>query len=260
MFTDKERGMKVLIDADVVLYLAVSRNKEETLEDGIRHFKGVIKDVQEHHFVEPEDVELYFSSDGENFRKNDYPVYKSNRKGKEPPPFMKEIKKHFMDTDSRAVGSPRGEADDYLLIRAAELEEKGERWVVATVDKDLMTMPGRFYNLRTQESLSKTDREAYTFMVQQFVMGDSVDGIGGLKGWGKVKTTKLINEKETVYANFEKAKQIWEENYGQGWEEKFDETANLAFIRRREVDLLPLEFHKMSPEGLCSLLRLPVSD
>ena len=36
--------MKVLIDADVVLYLAVSRNKEETLEDGIKHFGGVVKD------------------------------------------------------------------------------------------------------------------------------------------------------------------------------------------------------------------------
>ena len=234
--------MKILIDGDVCLYLALARNEEATLEDGIRHFDGIIIDTMEAHFAKPEDVEIYLSSDGQNFRKNHYPDrYKFNRQSKTPPPFLAELKDHVFRNEPRSVGSPGGEADDFLIMRAVELDYLGEPWSIATVDKDLMTYPGMFYNLRTQVHKQVTEDEAYTFMLQQFLMGDPVDTIPGLRGWGKKKTEKVIHVGNTIKENYYALKETWEQEYGEGWQEEANYTYNCAFIRRYERDLKPLD-------------------
>ena len=250
--------MHVLIDGDVVLYLALWRNETATLESAINHYNDIIEDTKDACFADT--VEIFLSSDWENFRKNLYPVYKSNRKGKESPPFMSELKAEVLTWDN-SRGSPAGEADDYLLIRAAELDEQGKPWIIATVDKDLKTYPGLFYNLRSHQIDKVGERRAYTFMLQQFVMGDSVDGIKGLNGWGPVKTAGIINPYHGLEENFKKTKEVWlENNKTNNTQEAYNETANLAFIRRRKNDLYPLDFWAMSGNDFRKTLRVPVSN
>jgi hypothetical protein len=158
-------------------------------------------------------------------------------------------------------GSPAGEADDYLLIRAAELDEQGKPWIIATVDKDLKTYPGLFYNLRSHQIDKVGERRAYTFMLQQFVMGDSVDGIKGLNGWGPVKTAGIINPFHGLEENFKKTKEIWlENNKTDNTQAAYNETANLAFIRRNKNDLYPLDFWAMSGNDFRKTLRICVPD
>ena len=249
--------MKLLIDADVVLYLALATAADDTAASAFERYQGIMTDVREMHFLEECDVEMFLSSDGENFRKNQYPVYKSNRKNVVPNPAMKELKAIAM-AQPRTFGSPASEADDQLLIRACDLEDQGEDWVIATVDKDLRTHPGRFYNLRSRDWLTVSPTEAYTFMIAQFVMGDSVDGIKGLKGFGPKKSGAIIHNNNSMEVNYDRAKETWQENCKEeeGWAEGFNTTCNLAYIRRSQGDCLPLDFAGMSYQDFRSLLRI----
>ena len=248
---------KILIDGDVLLYMALATAHEDTLESACARYTGILKDVTEIHFADPKDVELYLSTDGANFRKNQYEVYKSNRKTRAVLEHLPGLKDWVFNT-LQGIHSPNGEADDYLLIRAADLDAQGNPWIIATVDKDLRTYPGSFYNLRTRDWLTVSEEDAFTFMIQQFVMGDSVDGIKGLKLWGPKKTEALINNYHSWESNYDKAKEIWRDQYGKGWEAPFNETCNLAFIRRRAVDLKPLDFARMSHDAVRALLRIPL--
>ena len=245
--------MKILIDGDVILYLAVATAQEPTLDACRERFDKIVIDIAESHFATTDDCELYLSG-YKNFRKVHYPSYKSNRGSK---PEMIEVLKDALIKDESTIVCEGIEADDGLLIRAAELGEGN--WSIATVDKDLRTHPGRCYNVRTQEHKVVTPAEAYTFMFQQFVMGDSVDGIKGLKGWGPKKTERLINDELGIWEAMEMAKEIWEVNHGdEDYKEAFNETCNLAFIRRRSEDCQPLEFWDMSESELRSVLRVCV--
>jgi 5'-3' exonuclease len=252
--------MQILIDADVVLYMAVHSAETETLDACIERFEGIIKDVGEMHFAAPENIELFLSSNGENFRKQTYPSYKANRKKITPPTHLAALKDWVFDNIDNVKGSPGGEADDFLLIRAAELDEEGTPWCICSVDKDLKTRPGRFYNLRRRDWETVTPDDAYTFMVQQFVQGDAGDSIAGLRGWGPKKTEKLINKHKTLKANYEESKKIWKNQYGTGWQAPFNLTCNTAFIRRDSCDLLPLDFARMQFPTFFKKLRICIPD
>ena len=250
--------MKLLIDGDVLLYLALARDKEDNLEEAKDHYLGIITDACEENFTN--EAEVYLSSDGENFRKNTYDSYKANRKTKEPPPNLQELKQWVFDSVPNVFGSPRGEADDYLLVRASQLTERGEPWVIATVDKDLRTLPGLFYNLRTQERKLVTETEAYTFMMQQFIMGDPVDSIAGIPGMGPKKTAAIITEEMTLKEQYDAIKDTWKTERPETWIEELDCTFNCAFIRRRREDLRPLAFARGSFWAFFKRLRLPLHD
>ena len=250
--------MKLLIDGDVLLYLALARDKEDNLEEAKEHYLGIIKDACESNFTT--DAEVYLSSDGQNFRKNTYESYKANRKTKTPPPNLKELKEWVFGNVPNVFGSPKGEADDYLLMRASELGERGESWVIATVDKDLRTMPGIFYDLRQRERIIVSPRQAYNFMMQQFIMGDPVDSIPGIPGMGPKKTAALLPEHLPLDEQYAIVKETWKTEYDdpKTWKQELDSTFNCAFIRRRGGDLRPLAFARGSFDAFRKRLRIPV--
>ena len=250
--------MQILLDADVILYMSVHSAEEDTLESCIERFQGIVKDVEELHFAGPENIEVFLSTTGANFRKKCYPLYKADRKKITPPTHLYALKDWVFDNVENVKGSPGGEGDDFLLIRAAELDEAGVPWVIATIDKDLLTYPGRFYNLRRRDWQTVSPKTAYTFLIMQFLMGDAGDNIGGLRNWGPKKTGRIINEYHSMEQNYDKCKETWKENFGKGWQEAFNETANLCFIRRNPVDLIPLDFARMSGNDFRSMLRICV--
>ena len=273
--------MQVLIDLDVCLYLALSRVEEDVdLDVAVKHLEGIVRDVEESYFQPLGCSQLFLSFD-DNFRKVDYPTrYKANRAKREKHLLFDPLKKYAV-YHMGAFESPGGEADDYLLMAAAEANEAGEPWVIATVDKDLRTMPGRFYNLRTQEETTVTWYDAYKFMMHQFVMGDPVDAIPGFPGVGPKKVEDIVdfdfmlyrynldrndpNEDitEAIGWQFEAMREYWSEYYEEDdytWQEEFNYTCNAAFIRRRSEDLKPLDFATLSGSDFAALLRLRLPD
>jgi DNA polymerase-1 len=69
-----------------------------------------------------------------------------------------------------------------------------EERVIAAIDKDLLTIPGRHFNWRKEsQAITEVDEAAanYNFM-HQTLCGDRTDGYPGLPGCGPVKASKIL--------------------------------------------------------------------
>ena len=132
------------------------------------------------------------------------PTYKQNRKGAKPTTYAK-LRQWMVDyLDAEVVTGI--EADDALGLRAHE-----EGVVIASIDKDLLTVPGKHYNLLSGEITvvtnpgyvylddKKTLRgHGFKLFCAQMLMGDRADNVKGLRGYGSVKAYKLLKTKTTI--------------------------------------------------------------
>ena len=167
--------------------------------------------------------------------------YKGNRKALVP------LHKEAMFVHLTEMGSivVEGiEADD-ALGTAIFNDPNG---VCASIDKDLLMVPGKHYNLTSQTitiasdpgalalekktSTKKLTGTGFKWFCAQMLMGDPVDNIKGLLGYGDVKAYNLLNS----LTNMEDMYRIVKNHYlisGEGVA-RFYENANLLWIRRNE--------------------------
>ena len=175
--------------------------------------------------------------------------YKGNRKG-EKPKWYKEIRQYLMDTHG-AIIVTNGEADDELG------RQQSEGTMIVTIDKDLMQIPGRIYDFKQDRVYSSYDPGQLTlhkkvgkdgvkytlkgvgfkWFCAQCFLGDTVDNIPGLKGYGAKKTYTYLKDLNTTdllwamtVAAFKEAKKL----------DHLREVAQLLWIQRSNNDLLTL--------------------
>ena len=144
------------------------------------------------------------------FRKEIYPGYKANRKNKPKPIGYKQLKAEIMG-EPNAFCFHQIEADDLIGIFATMPEAKDERVVIAARDKDLMQIPGihvwmdEGQDVEDQDGLvvqrvngtviqTNSPEHAERFTYQQYLSGDSTDGIPGCPGLGPVGAARLAKE------------------------------------------------------------------
>jgi 5'-3' exonuclease len=247
--------MKTIIDGDVILHFCFPKERENTLKDAVSRYKEHKESTLAATFADS--AVMCLSTDGANFRKNKYPSYKAARKGRERPEFYTALKEWAFENDPDAIGSPGGEADDAMLELAADAADAGEKFCLASIDKDLKTFPSVYFNLRTR-AIDHYDAEyAMNFILEQFITGDSVDGIAGIYGMGPKKTAKYLDLFPNNKAKWEGIKRLWREHKDL---DAFEHDSNLVFIRRRREDLRPLPFAEMSFDNLKGLLRFEVGE
>ena len=248
--------MKLFIDGDVLLYIALATVPEGHHDPDFAaqtRYLEIYTDIREGCFVEDLDNVYLHVSGNTNFRKVHYPIYKSNRKSK--PEGLDRLKEHVIGAYHNCIVAEGMEADDSLLIQAAEETEAGGDWIIATVDKDLRTHPGKFYDVRKNEFIYVTPNQAHTFMLQQFIMGDRVDGINGAPGMGPKKTAQIIHEENSYAENWNALQEFWADD-----PETFEETFNLAFIRRSQADCKPLEVAGLDYPTFRERIRVCIPD
>lgn len=160
--------------------------------------------------------------------------YKGNRKlGK--PEHYKFIRQHLVD-EYGAVIVDGEEADDALGI------EQSDNTIIASIDKDLLMIPGWHYNLNTGNILEASDPGelkidkgkltgyGFKWFCAQMLLGDNVDNIKGVKGLGDVRTYQLL-------APIEKELDLWKfvrntyKKHKMSMD-RLDENAQLLWIRR----------------------------
>lgn len=155
---------------------------------------------------------LVLSDWNEGFRKTVYPEYKGNRKGKDRPLLYRSLREHLLE-DYEAVMWPDLEGDDVLGIM--QTEPSDEERIIATIDKDLLTIPGLLVNWDKVEEGERavTPKEAELAFYTQVLTGDPVDGYPGCPGIGPVKAKRLLDAAETddvwrevIVPAYEKAK------------------------------------------------------
>jgi len=194
--------MQLLVDADIVAYRCSASvepskkveprtlTKEET--DFERDIAIARCDALMRELIHTTQADTYqcFLSGRENFRYRVYPDYKANRKDTVDPRFRQDCKA-FLLKEWNATLSHGNEADDLLGI--AQTEDS----IIATIDKDLLMVPGWHYNWVKDERTYTAPLDGIRFAYKQMLIGDKADNIFGVAGLGPVKASKLIDNLET---------------------------------------------------------------
>jgi DNA polymerase-1 len=124
-----------------------------------------------------------------NFRHDLISTYKSNRAKVRRPVVDKDVLIYFKQRYPSAQVHNM-EADDIMGITS------GVDTIIASDDKDLLTVPGLHYKPRKPElglievSLEDADKQ----WLKQTLMGDSTDGYKGIPGVGQKKSQKFLEE------------------------------------------------------------------
>tara|TARA_B100000686_G_scaffold347263_1_gene435575 strand:+ start:322 stop:1221 length:900 start_codon:yes stop_codon:yes gene_type:complete len=125
------------------------------------------------------------------FRHDVYPDYKGNREDRERPKALStayDCLKEFYKT----VQYEGLEADDVMgvLVGSTELTDP----VMVSIDKDLMTVPGKLLNPNKMRRPARiTKPAADRMMLIQALQGDRTDNYFGVEGIGPVKAEKIVN-------------------------------------------------------------------
>lgn len=130
--------------------------------------------------IEFDRLELYITGKG-NFRDRIATIkgYKANRDPSRKPVHYRSIRRYLRNRYG-AVEVNGYEADDAVAMIAAEEHFDPARLVIVSVDKDLLTIPGRHYNFKSKKFSIVTPDAALVNFYRQMVTGDTVDNIGGV--------------------------------------------------------------------------------
>ena len=186
-----------------------------------------------------DDYKIYLSGDN-NFRYNIYPEYKANRRDKPRPTHLEAIRAHLI-TEWDASICDGYEADDALGMALSE----GTEGIVASIDKDLLQVPGKHYHFVNREFITITEIEGWRNFYSQVLTGDVADNVPGCPGIGKVKAPRLLQPCNSELDMYNVCLSAYKDIYAK---RKIDgdpvtdmhRNANLLYIWRREDDLWPL--------------------
>lgn len=142
----------------------------------------------------------YITTGANNFRNKVATTapYKGNRPATKPVHY-KAIREYLVDYHG-FQNECEQEADDAIGIANAELNNwklslPGEdKVIIASIDKDLLMLPGYHYNIRSGALSSFTVKEAKHRYYVSVLTGDRVDNIVGLRGIGPVKANKILKD------------------------------------------------------------------
>jgi 5'-3' exonuclease len=144
------------------------------------------------------------------FRHIIYPQYKANRKGSARPVGLGHAIKYLED-NYKIARRPGLEADDVMGILAGS--EHITDPVIVSIDKDMMTVPGRVLNPNKMNRAQKvSERSADRMMFYQALVGDSTDGYPGAKGIGPKKAEKALQDWTTERELYERCLKLYEDN------------------------------------------------
>lgn len=193
-----------LVDADTALYLVCHNKKDEepkTFNDCCTQIDTLIENIM---IATNSTHYILFLTIGKCFRYNITDTYKSTRKS-EKPPFFKELRQYLID-EYKAEFSHNWEADDLVLTNRKLLLKQGLNCFIASPDKDIKKTFGETYDYKKLEWANTSEWEACEYFFRSMIVGDSSDGISGLKGLGEKWVDKLFEDTkdypEKVLSNY----------------------------------------------------------
>jgi len=219
--------MNVYIDGDILVYQSIwsAKSTKDIKKKLDQTIASIMSDLEG-------DVGKIAIKGKNNFRKKIYSEYKNNRKKE-----LTEQEKKFFDYGYKylekswgAIAAEGMEADDLLAIWSTE-----EPGIIVSIDKDMLQVPGLHFNTRKKEYYNITEEDASLFLHTQVMMGDSVDNITGLKGIGKVKAARVLNN-VPMAKHLSTVKSFWLKEFGRGWEDNLQLNMDLVYLKRNKDD------------------------
>lgn len=193
--------MRLLLDADMLLFRAMAATEVEV---------ELAEDVWTRHSELPLAREWYWDrveewcgqfgialddvwhcfTDASAFRRELYPEYKQNRKGKPKPIGFKSLREQMLQ-EPAAFMFRQIEADDAIGIFATMPEVADDPVIIASGDKDMNQVPGLHTWIGTA-TYEQTKENAERFTYEQYLTGDATDGIPGCPGIGAVTAKRIV--------------------------------------------------------------------
>ena len=197
--------MKFLaLDTDILLYKAASSAETEiNYGDDVWSLYTDLKDAkQAFHFqidritekLNIKDYVCCLSDHKSNFRKDVDNTYKSNRKGTRKPVGYVALC-DWVEANFETFRKPSLEADDCLGILATMPQNQGDKCIMVSDDKDLLTVPGKLYRPTKDEFVTTSEAEADKHFLMQVCTGDVTDGYKGIPGIGPKKAEALLGSR-----------------------------------------------------------------
>jgi len=165
-----------------------------------------------------------------NFRKEVDPNYKKNRDPQDRPLMYEDCRDWLRDKYS-AHSVDGVETDDVLgMLQCMAIGDT----CIASIDKDLNTIPGEHYNIDKGDHYLVTPEQAEYNFYFQMLTGDSTDNITGLPRVGKVKARKILMEGDNLLNS---ALGAYEDRLGEDFKQHWDLTLKLVRILQHPTEL-----------------------
>ena len=172
-----------------------------------------------------------------NFRDEMYPGYKKNRY-KDTNTFNNfvPIIRQLAVYENKAIWAEGAEVDDYIGIWTTQCEEAGIDVIIATIDKDLRTIPGKHYHMKEKTLEIVTPIMARRFYYQQLLMGDATDNIPGIPRIGPKKAEAALKDCYEKEEFQEAVVSMYETAFGREWYEYLMSNGKMLHIMRKPDD------------------------
>ena len=190
----------VLFDYDSMLHHCLysgknelgEKNPEYTIDD-IDMLKGKLTEMT---LKIMNNIEKYYNITGcyifikgdKTFRKEIYPLYKSNRP--EPNPLIN-ILYEYAKESHEAIPSGNKEAEDLVFYFHTNLGK--ENTIICYVDHDLEELEGLFYNYGKNKWLKISEKQSKWNEYYKYVKGEQGDGVNLCKGVGQKFFEKIFH-------------------------------------------------------------------
>jgi DNA polymerase I len=240
----KRNTVLALVDADVIVYRSAF-GVEQNVDwgDGQHSWHANLSDVVPVVALMVEEIRdtlkadkmvmALTCSDTPNFRREVYPEYKMNRASTRKPLLWKATREHIIKTfDSRIKANL--EADDVIGIMAT-MPMPGFTRIIASIDKDFLSVPGKFFNIKKGCMFEMTEAEADKNFMLQTLTGDATDHYPGCPGVGPKGAEKILKFEEGLPAQWKAVVQAYK-NRGLTTEDALTQARCARILRFSDYD------------------------
>jgi DNA polymerase I len=196
--------MKAIIDADVLIYRVGFTTEDVDEHIAFWRLDNMIKEILK--ALGTSDYHCYLTShDHSCFRYEIDRDYKANRT-KPKPLHYTALRTHLLENHPTDIISGM-EADDALGIN------QSSETILVSIDKDLRQIPGQHYHFVNKELYEIDPVGGKRWFYKQILIGDSSDGIEGLRGIGPVKADRFLDGFDDESDMCRRVLQLYEEKY-----------------------------------------------
>lgn len=175
-----------VIDGDIVCYRCAASAEKDDQQVALIRASRLLQDIISE--TGADEIKLFLSG-SENFRYQIYPEYKANRRDLPRPQHLQAVRE-FLVLKWGADVTDGYEADDAIGVVCSETSGS----VCASIDKDLLQLPGEHYNFVTRQFQTVDVLDGWRNFYQQLILGDKADNIPGFDGKSRVKWPKFLEQ------------------------------------------------------------------
>jgi 5'-3' exonuclease len=233
------KNLNPIIDGDLIVYRCGFSVKEHEPEShALQNVKSTLNGILDQ-FPERKWYKLYLSGTN-NFREELATIkgYKANRADQRKPRDYDLIRKYLIEEWEGEVVDWI-EADDAVGIE--QFKHKDKSTCLVSNDKDLNQIPGWHFNWVKNTFKYIDFNSANINFWRQMLEGDSTDNIPGITGVGPKTAQKIIDECHGDLVRLrEEVRNRYRKQYGESWQEAYEECAGLLWIQRETNQRCPL--------------------